>query len=491
MTRTLICIVLLLIYTNFKSQVKSSFPLEIKYDTISLKINNDTQNYISAKRLITNKLITNVYFDSSFIFGLLKEYENEDTYADLFSLKQDNPEIYSTRELNLSKDQFKFFGDFMQIDGHSIDLKTLTKKWKVPFDLFETNNSLNIGICRNKTNLFNFKDGIVGIDLKTGLTKWTNENIKLSYGVMPIQFLKDSIFIFISDKLYGVNVLNGKHWESKHSFFGKCYIYPNHGKCYCISNSIVDKEGKFYIANESAVLKFDFLGNLEKEIKFKEEQSAALSQLYLLDSLLIFINTGLAFLNSEPAIIQRTPFVQIFNLKGEEKAFFSLGHSNIEKTVLLDKTLYIFQKNLLLNLDLSSLKILTAKEFKNKVFKTIKDVLKVPVFIRDGNNFKLISPLDNKNVYLIKDDGSLLVLDDQLNLINEISSDSTYYVLYKDGNITAVHNVKNKFAFILSKVNKVILEFEKVKDIFNSKNTLIINKSNQLLFIQLDKISTY
>lgn len=183
--------------------------------------------------------------------------------------------------------------------------------------------------------------------------------------------------------------------------------------------------------------------------------------------------------------------MQIFNTDGEEKAFFSLGHSNIEKTVLLDKTLYIFQKNLLLNLDLTNLKILTAKEFKNKVFKTIKDVLKVPIFIRNGNNFKLISPHDNKNVYLIKNEGSLLSFNDQLNLINEISSDSTYYVLYKNGNITAVHNVKNKFAFILSKVNKVILEFEKVKDIFNSKNTLIINKSNQLLFIQLDKISTY
>lgn len=111
--------------------------------------------------MITNKLITNTYFDSSFVFNVLREYENEDTYADLVSFKTDNPEIYATKELNLKTDNCKFYDNFLQIDNYSIDPITLRKNWKILFNLYETNHKYNIGICKNVSKIFKFKYGII------------------------------------------------------------------------------------------------------------------------------------------------------------------------------------------------------------------------------------------------------------------------------------------------------------------------------------------
>lgn len=471
------------------SQESNEQKIQINFDEESIGKNLITNQPIPSKRIQIESLFSSIYYDSlnNIILALVKEYENDGPFADLISIDLKDTIILWQKELNLRKNNFSFDENILVFEEgknlYTHDLKTFKKKWEIPSKLYGVFAEYKIGLTMNKSFWQQYKDGLIGLDLNSGEVKWTNENIKLKKGFNYRTFVKDSFFYFINDKFYGLNVKTGQHWESSFSFFKDCSNYSYTGYCPYCSNFAYDSS-YFYIANENAIIKYDYYGKLISEMKFPDMTTASMSKLYITDTTLILVNKGFTALGNYKINTFETPFVAIYSKTGDIKAFIPLLDDDILKSDIVYNELFLYQKKALHVIDLKKGEIVFSKEVPKKKMKTWYDIIEVPFYQQIGNQYNYISPKDSTKFFLLKTNDRIDIVNKEFNELGEISEDSTHYIILKDSLFEALYNVKSKTTTIIDKSKNKLIELSNVKTIFKRNEQIFIVIRNRIYIIK-------
>ena len=472
------------------SQKNIEHKMSIIFDDEPIGINLKTNQKIPSKRIHIEKLFSSIYYDSinHVILALVKEYENDGPFADLIAIDLKSSEILWQKELNLKKNNFSFDENILVFEEgknlYTHDILTFEKKWEIPSKLYGVFTDYKIGLTMNKSFWQQYKDGLMGIDLHTGNVKWTNENIKLKKGFNYKTFVKDSFFYFINDKFYGLNVKTGQHWESEFQFYKDCSNYSYYGYCPYCSNFAFDSF-YFYIANENAIIKYDYYGKLISEMRFPNMVTASMSKLYINDSTLIIVNKGFTVLGNYKVNTFETPFVAIYTKTGENKAFIPLIDEDILKSDIVHNELFLYQKKALHIIDIQKGEHIFSKEVPKKKMKTWIDIIEAPFYQQVGNQFNYISPTDSSKLFLLKMNDKIDIVDKEFNELGVISEDSTHYIIAEDSLFEAIFNLKNKTTTLINNSKEKIVELFNVQSIFKRNERVFIVIKNRIYIIKL------
>jgi len=472
------------------SQSSDEKKLVINFDNESIGKNLMTNQDIPSRRIRIEGWFSKIHYDSTnnIIHALIKEYESDDPKAELICIDLKSNQVLWQKEVNLEKNKFTYDDDVLVLEEgkklYTYDLLTFQKKWEVPSKIYAVFPNFKIGITMNETFWHKYKDGLMGIDLHTGQVKWTNESIKLKNGVNLQTFVKDSNFYFINDKLYGLNVITGKHWESDFSFYKNCGNSSYTGYCAYCSNFAFDST-YFYIAQEYAILKYDYDGKLISEMKYPNMATASMSKLYITDTTLILVNKGFTILASSKINTQETPFVAIYSKTGENRAFFSFIDDDIIKSDIVKNELFLHQKKALHVIDINKKEIVFSKEVPKKKMKIWYKILNESFYHQVGNQFNFVTPRDSTKFYIFRTDDKIDIVDKEFNVLGEISEDSIHYVILKDSLFEALYNIKLETTTILDKSKNKLLELSKVRAIFKRNEQIFIATGNRIYIVKI------
>lgn len=367
---------------------------------------------------------------------------------------------------------------------HCLDIRNLYKKWELTGKFYGVSEKFNVAITYNQ-NFWGIKNGLFGFDLDSGKLRWANESIVLNHGFNFRSFFKDSQMIFINDKLYGLNILNGKSWQIEYEFFKNCRASNYVGYCPYCSNFYLDSFG-FYIVNDRTLTNYTYLGEEKWKtvLPLEDEKYSGKSNLFKQYNHFFVINKGYTTLGNFKVFVPGKPFVAKYTTDGTLASKYIFNSQDIVNFKYENNGFFIVQKRGITILD-SNLNLVSYKKIAKAEVSTWNDFIEKDFLIAENDSFKKIHIDSNHLIYMVLDDYSIYVYDTSMNVKNKINA-SDYYYEYKiknDSSFKIIVNFKNHLYVFLNSKNKPVYQISDLSDIQLSHDKVFLSVKNKIYII--------
>lgn len=365
------------------------------------------------------------------------------------------------------------------------------KLWKVKNSIYYVDKINRVGLGYSFSNFSGeFSNTLCGINLLNGEEIW-NREISKDFGWNDIFHVNDSTLIISASGLHLVNIKNGKGWDynsitGQNDYTGTIaanaagialgiltgtfITTTGHNTVRDLVSNIEADSLHYYFASKEKLASINLNGTINWEVNLPTDTMSK-SMIMLQDSLLFLINKGFAFMG-ERQLNFGTPFFAAYSIK-TGKLIYRVALNKKESITgiqLHKQNIDLVVKNKISRYAISNGLAISAKEFDIEKFGGLRYFVGSQVYIQlADSSFCSISKSDTTASFIYTDKGSILKLDSEFNIKNEMNSgDFFVYFLKKDGYRFIT---KNGTTLILDKSYKSIAQLN-----CTSNSTLIGNK---------------
>ncbi|MHB9055247.1 MAG: hypothetical protein ACYC2P_03710 [Paludibacteraceae bacterium] len=393
----------------------------------------------------------------------------------LYDLKNQMP-LWS-KKINYQNEDTYMFGNVpILVKPNKIvrlDKTNGAEAWTSKTRIYFVDNKNRTGIGYKFGNLSITSDKLEGVDLANGATIWERD-LDQTFGWNNIKQLNDSVVIITSTGLHSVNLKTGKGWDYK-SPTGKkqvgeaiakgigsvalgvltgVTILPNVDIVTGIaSNTLVDSTG-IYLAAVEKISRLNVNGDVLWSNELPKDKTSA-SLIFRENGNIYLMNKGYAYENGKMREYGR-PFIGVYNEDtGKQVLFHVFDEKKLTLNDILIKndTISLLFHNKLVQLSQSGDTVLAEKIFDTAKTGYLYGFANDKTYLQENDTFipagKAVS-----NYLLSTSAGSVLVLNDKLETIDELNKNTFYNLiqngrtklLYKDGSINVTNNGGKRLA---------------------------------------------
>lgn len=488
-------------------------------------INNLTKDSIYVKKVNFNHFISDFDIDvktNSIIasFSLQNDIGNDLKKEILSNYNLDSNKILWFEKIKQNK--FKYIilnGDIIYNQGesvNSIDILSGKERWKIKGQFYTDSNLLtfNTGLIYGYLSDLGIYS-VYGVNLKNGEKIWSNPAIDLDFDKIQQPIMKDSNFIFLTEKIHNLSLKTGKYSVGIDNFYkyidikneyymtfafgltgyliqnlliNPTYNYSNNNykNLYVTSelttiphcSNFLQHKDNFYISTTSALYNYSYNGVLQNMIDLRKYKLTSSSILLQSDSNLYLINDQKSVKYSRPSFLK-------INLETKKIEQLQLNKENIIGIKNIENSLQFIQEYSTSKIDLN-LNIKNEIRFSKFNLENASHLLFENCYRIGDNKIQLLRN-DTNQYYIYDKDLNLYKLNQEFELVETINNSKIYSILYTDDKITVIMNSKKKKFKILNKSNQEIIEIEDLKKIQSHNSTYYFGLLNGIYIIDNHK----
>lgn len=367
-------------------------------------------------------------------------------------------------------------------NSYCLDNETGEKLWKVKNSIIFANPVEKIGIGYRIQPSSTKTDNILeGIDLRDGRVIWQRE-IYRGYGWNDAFYLNDSTVLIAAAGLHTVNIFDGTGWDYNTTTGKKDYTASAVGTGLgivaglltgmysvstgynllrdVVSNVLVDGES-IYFASKTFIVRLNRKGETQWMKELPEDLTSK-SHLIMLDSNVVMVNRGFAFMGYRQLDFG-VPFFAAFNLdSGDQKYFIPVANDNegiIKGIDLLNqqRDLIIAFNNHMVKYNLENGESMLAKAIDKSEYGEIEYFIGSNVFLSRDSIFLPLTDLDSTGLYLYTEKGKILAINEHLEISEEIELEDLYFNYLNRDNVRFIAHKDS--TFVIDKMGKKTASF--------------------------------
>ncbi len=490
---------------------KQTAPIKVLNSEIVLNGNVPATEYVFPKNIFWS------YYDTTKnLLTVLTRLVNKGEYAyknngELLVYDLNENEIKWQMPFDFKKMSVSQTDSFLLVEKNYIKQPVNTstgfpKGWVSNYNLRLINNEFKIGLfecCydRDSNSLM-----LMGINLENGKEIW-RKKVYAKYGWNEIIKQNDSTYIFNSDGIRSINILNGKGWYYSGIVGDESYKTANIANAiatmvglmtglfvytigadiaYGIHSNIYIDENAIFFAAKNKMYRLDNKGYLKWEKDLPLDKMSR-SLIFVTDSVLHVINLGIAFYNQN-TVRYGEPFIAKYDASsGNEILFDDIEVKKTKQKELnyfhsyQDSFLFVRNHEVTKYSYSNALPVKSIELEKNNKENMIKVMDNKLNYIKVNDGFKSLYELDSSRFNILTDSAKVFQFDSELNLVRH----------YEKGDVYKLFHVHNNIRLLLSGDNMAIVsnEGDLISEIGISYPLQV--KNNYLLSVYRHKLTKY
>ena len=442
-------------------------------------------NYIDDFRIDSTRNHLNIHFKET----------KESTHNGLFAVFHlDSTKLLWQRNINLQNQDFRLSDNFLVLSrkkkNYGINPNTGEELWEVDNPMAFTLYDLNVGITFRKGALLKSIRQFYGIDLTSGKELWALDAPELSGGIGTKRLYRDSTLIVMGKTLYGINVRTGKTWSQPISVSENCMNYSYSGTCHNTSNFLVDSTS-FILATSDRLVKMNFKGKEIWHQYYDNNFKGSRSVLFRHKKYLYLLNLGYRFIGDEIYTKMGEPFIAKYDENGKKVYMkFIERHKFINNYLLDDNTLILIHKKKLtkINLDTGSLEM--EKDLERKNVKEWYDFVgRVRYVLQKDSTYKTIYQTDSTKYYMMTDNGSISILNNNLDIVGDYEKGKYLTSVYYDKKRKWDFIANDKTLLIIDEKGRKISEIKDIENLKVQDDVMFLATSNTIFKVLLSNLN--
>ena len=418
-----------------------------------------------------------------------------------------------SKKIAYEKDAFWHFGNFMisqnEYSSSRIDPHSGNELWTTTNSIYVVDTATNIGIGYKSENFSKYSTILVGIDMQSGNLVWAKK-VDGRYRWDNLFYLNDSTIIVVASGLHSINIKNGNWWTYRTDTWDKDYsrmIATNvlglvSGLLtgfYMVSteadvtrgllSNVLADSAHLYFASKEQLAKLDQQsGDILWQYPFPKDVTST-SSIFLKDSLIFMINTGLAYHGNEVKCYGQ-PFIAAFDKStGKQKyiSLFKAGDNPIVDFKLTNDEAYLCFANRIAKYSIKTGELIKEEFITRKGHGNISYFVGERVFIRNqkGDFVNLLSS-DTTKMYILTMKDIALAVDNQLNVLYTPIDYEDMRICYLQEKGYKFIETGSVYSVIVNNEGKDVAKIAASSNAFIKNNILYDIKGNRLIAIDLE-----
>ncbi|WP_029035097.1 PQQ-binding-like beta-propeller repeat protein [Salinimicrobium terrae] len=394
--------------------------------------------------------------------------------------------------------------------SYSLDNATGKELWEIKNFLLFADAVDKIGIGYKIQPLKAKENTLEGIDLTNGQPIWQRE-VSREYGWNEVFYLNDSTLLISASGLHAVNIFDGTGWHYKTVTGKKDYtaaavgtglgiaaglltgtyaVSTGHNLVRDVVSNVLVDSANIYFASRKELVRLNKKGEVLWQKGLPDDMTSK-SMIFRSGDDLVMVNRGFASMGYRQLDFG-TPFIAAFDIhSGNQKYLKNVGtgKKDIIKAVdLKDGELSLVFNDQVSKFSVEDGQLIGNKKFDTEVYGELNYFIGEQVFVEKDNSYQSLLNIDPSKHYLYTGTGRILILDSNLELVDEIKTETEdIYVNYLNREDKRFLAKENR-TFVIDTNGKTIAEFSASGNSIFLNGKLYDAQENGFLEIDLDNI---